>query len=145
MGNGGSPPAHLPSSTAPDAPSFEDFPCVAAKWMQPPARAPDCDWMHEWETNIWELRQLLNEQAACAHQVVAITCACQEAAIVHARQEAADARASQEAAAARDPPGCASQNNGNNEYNDDYDKYDDNNEYDDDYDDDNYDDDDRLQ
>ncbi len=58
MGNGGSPPAHLPSSMAPDAfwfPSFKDFPCVAAKWMQPLARAPDCNWMREWETSIWEL------------------------------------------------------------------------------------------
>ena len=42
MGNGGSPPTHLPSSTALDLcfPSVADFP-VAAKWRQPPARAPE--------------------------------------------------------------------------------------------------------
>ncbi len=58
MGNGGSPPAHLPLSTAPDAfwfPSFVDFPWVAAKWMQPPARAPDHDWMHDWGNEIWDI------------------------------------------------------------------------------------------
>ena len=58
MGNGGSPPAHLPSSTAPDAfwfPSFADFPWVAAKWMQPPACAPDRDWMHDWDNEIWDI------------------------------------------------------------------------------------------
>ena len=58
MGNGGSPPDHLPSSTAPDDlrfPCFADFPCIAAKWLQPPARAPDCKWMRDWETSIWEL------------------------------------------------------------------------------------------
>ncbi len=40
MGNGGSPPTHLPSSTALDSffPSVANFP-VAAKWKQPPARA----------------------------------------------------------------------------------------------------------
>ena len=46
MGNGGSPPAHLPLSTAPDDYCFADFPLFAAKWMQPPARAPK--WMREW-------------------------------------------------------------------------------------------------
>ena len=42
MGNGGSPPIHLPSSMALDSffPSVADFP-VAAKWRQPPARAPE--------------------------------------------------------------------------------------------------------
>jgi hypothetical protein len=58
MGNGGSPPAHSPSSPAPDvfwSPSFADFPWVAAKWMQPPTRAPDRDWMHDWCHGIWDI------------------------------------------------------------------------------------------
>jgi len=59
MGNGGSPPAHLPSSTAPDDywfPSFRDFPSLAAKWMQPPARAPEHDaWMKEWDNDVWDI------------------------------------------------------------------------------------------
>ena len=59
MGNGGSPPAHLPSSTAPDNfqfYGFADFPTLAAKWMQPPARAPVHDaWMREWENGIWDI------------------------------------------------------------------------------------------
>ena len=52
MGNGGLPPALLPSSTALDSPLFHsisDFPYVAAKWMHPPARAPK--WMLEWTNN----------------------------------------------------------------------------------------------
>ncbi len=56
MGNGGSPPAHLPSSTATDNlwyPGFADFPSLAAKWMQPPARAPK--WMDEWIHGIWDI------------------------------------------------------------------------------------------
>ncbi len=59
MGNGGSPPAHLPSSTAPDnfqLYSFADFPSLAAKWMQPPAHAPKHDaWMREWDYGIWDI------------------------------------------------------------------------------------------
>ena len=58
-GNGGSPPAHLPSSTAPDDfqfYGFADFPCIAAKWMQPPTRAPEHDaWMREWDNGIWDI------------------------------------------------------------------------------------------
>jgi hypothetical protein len=56
MGNGGSSPAHLPSSTATDNlwyPSFADFPSFAAIWMQPPARAPN--WMDEWNHRIWDI------------------------------------------------------------------------------------------
>ena len=52
MGNGRSPTTHLPSSTALNSPLFHslsNFPSVAAKWMQPPARAPE--WMREWTTN----------------------------------------------------------------------------------------------
>jgi len=59
MGNGGSPPAHLPSSTAPDDfqfYGFADFSSLAAKWMQPPARAPEHDaWMREWGFGIWDI------------------------------------------------------------------------------------------
>ena len=59
MGNGGSLPAHLPSFTAPDDfwfPSFADFPSIAAKWMQPPARAPEHDaWMREWDHDVWDI------------------------------------------------------------------------------------------
>ena len=64
MGNGGSPPAHLPLSTATDDlwyPSFADFPLVAAKWMQPPAHAPDLEWMHEWTHGIWDILGTLDD------------------------------------------------------------------------------------
>ena len=40
MGNGGYPPTHLPSLVGSLFPSSVGFP-VAAKWMQPPARAPE--------------------------------------------------------------------------------------------------------
>ncbi len=59
MGNGGPPPAHLPSSTAPDDlwyPRFADFPSLAAKWMQHPAHVPERgDWMDEWNHEIWDI------------------------------------------------------------------------------------------
>ena len=59
MGNGGSPPAHLPSSTAPDdfwLASYTDFPSLAAKWMQPPACVSEHDaWMREWDDKVWDI------------------------------------------------------------------------------------------
>ena len=67
MGNGGSPPAHLPSSTAPDDFHFADFPCIAAKWMQPPARAPERHdaWMHEWNNEIWDILATPDDWLSC--------------------------------------------------------------------------------
>jgi hypothetical protein len=56
MGNGGSPPAHLPSSTDPDpfkCYPFAPYPWVVAKWMQPPVRAPN--FMDRWHSNIWPI------------------------------------------------------------------------------------------
>jgi hypothetical protein len=56
MGNGGSPPVHLPSSTDPNpfkCYPFVPYPWVPAKWMQPPARAPN--FMDRWHSNIWPI------------------------------------------------------------------------------------------
>ncbi len=101
MGNGGSPPAHLPSSSLSEPEVW-----LQIKWLQPPPRAPSSplpweEWQqedecnhqqllnkeaaHAWRQEAARLQQLLDKQAARAHQ---------EAAAARARQEASKFAAS---------------------------------------------------
>jgi hypothetical protein len=112
MGNGGSPPAHLPLTSLSNPEVW-----LQIKWSQPPPRAPSWLFAHYQAYNPppdvgsplpWEewrqederrCRQLLDEQADHArHQEAARLQQLLDEQAARARQEAAAARAHQEAA-----------------------------------------------